>query len=135
MFKYLEKKFFGLNTFAINHYLRRNRCGSSGIFFIFTVKVSGVTIVVLHHASPFKSFKCFCNNISIINKCFINILFWYVLTWINHGLLYGLWILPWPLLHFLIHFLYLFLVHGPQAAFPLVGSICWWFFNFFKAFI
>ena len=66
--------FFGLNVFAINHYLRRNRCGSSGIFFIFTIKVGGVAIVVLHHASSLKSFKCFCNIISIINTRFINIM-------------------------------------------------------------
>ena len=66
--------FFGLNVFAINHYLRRNRCGSSGIFFIFTIKVGGIAIVVLHHASSLKSFKCFCNIISIINTRFINIM-------------------------------------------------------------
>ena len=58
-----------------------------------------------------------------------------VFTWIHHGLLDGLWIFPWPLLDLLVHLCDLLLVHGPQAALPLVGSVGRGFLDLLKTFV
>ena len=58
-----------------------------------------------------------------------------LLTGIHHSLLDGLWILPWPLLDFLVHLCNLLCVHRPQAAFPLIRAVRWRLLDFLETFI